>query len=111
MEDLIYTPELNYSSEFLKGWRSTVEVATAVGQVEAVRSGAGIGILHDFMAFDQDGLVPVIPDFFVTRQYWLVWHENMRVTKRVAAVANLLDTLVLTERSLFTRKAPDENLL
>ncbi|WP_419905120.1 LysR family transcriptional regulator [Kiloniella sp.] len=103
VEDLIYTPALNYSSEFLRDWRSTIEVSTAMGQFEAVRSGAGIGILHDFMAISNPDLIPLFPEHFITRQYWTVWHEDMRIAKRVSAVADLLDRLVLESKSCFIR--------
>ncbi|WP_299651285.1 LysR family transcriptional regulator [uncultured Jannaschia sp.] len=101
VEDLIYTPELNYAADMLRDWRSTIEVSTAIGQFEAVRSGAGIGILHDFMAAACPDLVRLFPEQSVTRTYWTVWHENMRVARRVQAVVELLDTITREERHLF----------
>jgi DNA-binding transcriptional LysR family regulator len=101
VEDLIYTPELNYAAEFLRDWRSSIEVSTAIGQFEVVRSGAGIGILHDFMAAGEPDLVRLFPERAVTRTYWTVWHENMRVARRVQAVVELLDALVRDERHMF----------
>lgn len=101
VEDLIYTPELNYAADMLRDWRSTIEVSTAIGQFEAVRSGAGIGILHDFMAAARPDLVRLFPEQSVTRTYWTVWHENMRVARRVQAVVELLDTITREERHLF----------
>lgn len=101
VEDLIYTPQLSYAAEFLREWRSTIEVSTAIGQFEAVRAGAGIGILHDFMAVPEPGLVRLFPEHGVTRTYWTVWHENMRVARRVVAVAEALEALVRQERGLF----------
>lgn len=103
VEDLIYTPELAYSLEVLKDWRSQVEVATANGQVEAVRAGAGIGILHDFMVAGAPDLVPLFPEMRITRSYWTVWHENMRRARPVQAVAAFLEEAVRTERMLFVR--------
>lgn len=76
-------------------------MSTAIGQLEAVRSGADIGILHDFMADGVDGLARLLPERTVTRAYWTVWHENMRVERRVLAVIELLDQIVREERSLF----------
>lgn len=105
VEDLIYTPELNYAAEVLRGWRSTVEVATAVGQVEAVASGAGIGVLHDFMAAGRPELVPLLPEVVVTRTYWTVWHENLRTAPRVQAVVEFLDRAARGERHRFVRPA------
>lgn len=103
VEDLIYTPELNYAADILRDWRSTIEVATAIGQFEAVSSGAGIGILHDFMTVGHPELVRVLPEQTVTRTYWTVWHENMRIARRVKAVVELLDALVREDRHRFRR--------
>ena len=75
--------------------------ATAIGQFQAVRAGAGIGICHDFMAGNDPGLVRLFPELTVGRSYWLVWHENLRVARRVQAVADLLDQIVREERHLF----------
>jgi DNA-binding transcriptional LysR family regulator len=77
VEDLIYTPELNYASDILADWRSTIEVATAIGQVEAVRMGAGIGVLHDFMVAGLDlepllhlGARCIVPWTPCSKHYW-----------------------------------------
>lgn len=101
VEDLIYTPELNYMREFLRDWQSDIAVSTAIGQFEAVRAGGGIGILHDFMAAGEPSLVRLFPELEVTRSYWIVWHENLRVARRVQAVADMLDRIVREERRLF----------
>ena len=101
VDDLIYTPELNYASEFIRGWRSDIEVSTAIGQFEAVRSGVGIGICHDFMAVGTPNLVRLFPDLSVTRSYWLVWHENQAVARRVRAVVDLLEQILSEDRGMF----------
>ena len=101
VDDLIYTPELNYSHEFIKNWQSNIEIATAIGQFEAVRAGAGIGICHNFMTTGHDDLIRLFPELSVTRSYWIVWHENLRIERRVLAVAEMLDAFVREERSLF----------
>lgn len=101
VDDLIYTPELNYAHEFTRDWTSDIEVSTAIGQFEAVRAGAGIGICHDFMVAGTSDLVRLFPDLSVTRSYWIVWHENLRVARRVQAVVDLLDQIVRDERHLF----------
>lgn len=100
VDDLIYTPELNYAREFLRDWRSSIEVSTAIGQFEAVRAGVGIGICYDFMSAGTN-LVRLFPELSVTRSYWTVWHENLRVARRVQAFADLLDRIVREERGLF----------
>ena len=101
VDDLIHTPELNYTGDFLRDWQSDVAVSTAIGQFEAVRAGVGIGILHDFMAVEEPGLVRLFPNISVKRSYWMVWHENMRVARRVKAVIDMLDAIVREQRSQF----------
>ena len=103
VDDLLYSQELNYTADFLRDWRSDIEIATAIGQFEAVRAGVGIGICHDFMVAGT-GVVRLFPDISVTRSYWTVWHENLRVARRVQAVVDLLDRLVQEERALFRAK-------
>ena len=58
----VISPSLNYASEISREWKATFEVSSALGQVEAVRSGAGIGILHSFIARQHPNLVPVLPE-------------------------------------------------
>ncbi|PWR00952.1 LysR family transcriptional regulator [Meridianimarinicoccus roseus] len=105
VDDLIFTQALNYTGEFLPGWHSSIEISTALGQFEAVKAGAGIGILHDFMAAGVPGLVPLFPTRSLSRSYWTVWHENQRSARPVRAAVDLLDTLARENRRLFVRAA------
>lgn len=101
VEDLLYTASLDYTAEFLKGWRSSLAISSAMGQTEAVRSGAGIGILHAFMARGDASLVPVLPAHSLTRSYWTVMHEDLRSIRRVALVADFLAEIVARDRAMF----------
>ncbi|MFK8077873.1 MAG: LysR family transcriptional regulator [Granulosicoccus sp.] len=102
VDDLLPTPELSYARELLGEHKPNIEISTAIGQLEAVMSGAGIGVLHDFMASGREGLVQLFPERKVLRTYWSVWHENMHAARRVKAVVQMLDTLVRSDASLFT---------
>lgn len=101
VEDLLYTGSLDYTAEYLGNWRSTLAVSSAMGQTEAVRAGAGIGILHAFMARRDPGLVPVLPQHVLTRSYWTVVHEDLRALRRVALVSEFLAEIVSQNRDLF----------
>lgn len=104
VEDLIAAPALNYAAEFLRGWRSRVELTSAVGQVEAVRAGAGIGVLHDYLAQERrhDGsLVRVLPGLRAVRSYWLAIHETLRDVARVRAAADWLTDAVQESQPAF----------
>lgn len=106
VEDLIYAPGLNYAREFWRGWRSVVEISSAIGQVEAVRGGAGVAVLHDYLARSDPALVAVLPETFVTRSYWIAWHESLRDVARVQAAARYLVDLVRDDRAAFVRPQP-----
>jgi DNA-binding transcriptional LysR family regulator len=101
VDDLLYTASLNYTGEFLRHWRSTLSVSSAMGQTEAVRAGAGIGILHAFMAIGDDRLVPVLPHQVVKRAYWTVMHEDLRGLRRIGVVSDFLAEIVARDRGIF----------
>lgn len=101
VEDLIYSPSLNYSADIVKRWSARFEIASALGQTEAVRAGAGIGILHSFIARSHPSLVPVLPELIVKRAYWMVTHENSRPLRHVSVVQDFLRTCVARDRAIF----------
>jgi DNA-binding transcriptional LysR family regulator len=99
--DLVFSPTLDYASEFSPHWESRFAISSALGQVEAVRSGAGIGILHTFIARRHADLVEVAAAPPIRRAYWLVYHESMRGLSRIEAVAGFIAQAVEKERALF----------
>jgi len=99
--DLAISPGLDYAEEFLPGWAAGFSVSSALGQVAAVRSGAGIGILHAFIARAHEDLVPVEAVPPIRRAYWLVYHESMRPLRHIQAVAGFVQEAVEKERALF----------
>ena len=101
VEDLIFTASLNFSGEVMRSWDASFEISTAIGQTEAVRSGAGIGILHDYIARQYPELQRILPEVSIRRAYWTTYHETARDLMRVRSVANFLQELVSAERHIF----------
>jgi DNA-binding transcriptional LysR family regulator len=99
--DLVASPSLDYATEFSAGWAARFAISSALGQVEAVRSGAGIGILHTFIARALPELVAVKAAPPIRRAYFLVYHESVRPLRRVQAVAGFITRQVEKERALF----------
>ncbi|MDW6021537.1 LysR family transcriptional regulator [Mesorhizobium sp. BAC0120] len=99
--DLVASPSLDYAAEFSPQWNARFEISSALGQVEAVRSGAGIGMLHAFIARASPELVPVLAARPIRRAYWLVYHESMRPMRRVQTVASFIASRVEKDRALF----------
>jgi DNA-binding transcriptional LysR family regulator len=99
--DLIINPSLDYANEFWREWETNYAISSALGQVEAVRSGAGIGILHTFIARSVPELVPIDVASPIRRAYWLVYHESVRPMRRIQAVSSFISEVVEKERGLF----------
>lgn len=101
VEDLIFTASLNFTGEIMRSWDASFEISSATGQTEAVRSGAGIGILHDYIARQYDELVRLLPENTIRRAYWTTWHESARDLARVRTVAEFVQELVRQEHNIF----------
>ncbi len=102
VEDLLASPSLAYASEISREFHPRFGVSSALGQVEAVRAGAGIGILHKFIARTHDDLVPVLPERQIQRAYFTVIHESMRSLRRIATVVQYIQQAVERERAIFS---------
>jgi len=101
VEDLIFTASLNFTGEIMRSWDAGFEISSATGQTEAVRSGAGIGILHDYIARQYGELVRLLPATSIRRAYWTTWHESARDLVRVRTVAEFVQELVHQEHGIF----------
>ncbi len=101
VEDLIFTASLNFTGEIMRSWDASFEISSATGQTEAVRSGAGIGILHDYIARQYPELVRLLPENTIRRAYWTTWHESARDLTRVRTVAEFVQELVRQEHAIF----------
>lgn len=99
--DLVISPSLDYGPEIVSDWQADFAVSSALGQVEAVRAGAGVGILHTFIARAHDDLVAVDAAPPIRRAYWLVYHETVRPLRRVQAVCAFIAAAVDAERASF----------
>lgn len=101
VEDLLFSQQLNYNEEYASDWVSNIEVSSAIAQQQMVRSGAGIGVLHDFSVYDDDNLIALFPEKKIQRSYWTVRHESMKSMKKVSVVADFLDEIVQAEKQIF----------
>lgn len=105
VEDLVSSPALNYAADICRDWKPAFEVSSALGQVEAVRAGAGIGILHSFIASAHPELVPVLAEKVIHRAYWLSYHESVRSLRRIQVVAAFISDMAAAEAVRFSCQA------
>ena len=105
VEEFNYSPALDYVTELYGAVPIRFQCASAVGQLEAVRAGVGIGALHGFIARRHPELVHVLPESGATRSYWLVEHEDTRGIGRIRAVHDFLVDAVEHDRATFIRRS------
>ena len=103
VEELSYSPALDYVAELCGSVPIRFQCASAVGQLEAVRAGIGIGAIHDFIARRHPELVRVLPESGARRSYWIVEHEDTRGIGRIRAVHDFIVDAVEHDRTRFTR--------
>jgi DNA-binding transcriptional LysR family regulator len=80
------------------------ECGSVVAQMEAVRSGHGIGILHDYAARRYPELKRLLPAVRFVRSYWLTSHPDTHGTRRVAEVNRYISECVKSAREHFKPK-------
>ncbi|MFS8038598.1 LysR family transcriptional regulator [Xanthobacter sp. AM11] len=101
VDDLAYSSGLDYAGAVAKGAGRRFECASAVGQFEAVRAGAGIGVLHDYAAAAHEDLVRILPQVRFERSYWLVVHADMHGLKRITETERFIVDEVKAVRARF----------
>lgn len=101
VDDLIFSQSLAFTREVMRNWNAGFEISSAIGQTEAVLSGAGICILHNYIARQHRDLVRVMPDVEIQRTYWTIFHESARELTRIRIVADFLHEIVREERGIW----------
>ncbi|MFG1401929.1 LysR family transcriptional regulator [Xanthobacter sediminis] len=107
VDDLIYTPELDYVPLVAKDLRVRLKSSSLVAQLTATRGGAGVCVLPCFMGDlfageASDALVPVLPEEVgITRTFWLISHTDMRDLARIRVAADFIAAEVHKARGVF----------
>ena len=101
VEEHAFSTALDYVRELYDGAPTIFESTNAVTQLEAVRAGVGLGVVHHFIARRFKDLIRVLPERSATRAYWLVTHEDTRNLGRIRALADHLAKAVARDRSIF----------
>jgi DNA-binding transcriptional LysR family regulator len=95
--DMIFDKELDYQAE-LRGSHLALSSNSAPVQVNLLRAGAGIGMVHDFALPSSPELVKVIPRVLsLTRSFWLIRHADDGRVDRLNRFADLLVQGIRTE--------------
>jgi DNA-binding transcriptional LysR family regulator len=99
--EFLYSRELDYQKGLDLGAVRHFECCSVTGQIEAVRAGAGIGILHDFVAQQYPDLEWILPGFSLTKSYWMISHPDTLNLGKVRAVSRHITNAVQRQRHRF----------
>jgi DNA-binding transcriptional LysR family regulator len=102
IEDMIFTPGLDYHREILPGLRATYQSSSIHAQLRATLQGVGLCVLPHFMASPHPELAPVLArDIFLERDYWCVSHQDLSATPRIRALAEFVKQEARAAEQLF----------
>ncbi|MCB1505667.1 MAG: LysR family transcriptional regulator [Hyphomicrobiaceae bacterium] len=101
--DLLFAPSLDVRAELGLDEARTFQCASVLGQIEAVKSGMGLGLLHDYAAAIHDDIRLVLPKLRFMRTYWIVTHADMAQSTPVRAVHDHIVALTTSQKKAFIR--------
>ncbi|UXU74884.1 MULTISPECIES: LysR family transcriptional regulator [unclassified Paracoccus (in: a-proteobacteria)] len=88
--DMIFDRELDYLPETGADWAQLTSNSVSV-QMQAIRAGAGLGIVHDFAIPFCPGVQRVLTDqIALKRSFWLIRHADDRRSQRMTRLAEAL---------------------
>lgn len=99
IDELVADPQMLYLTETTGAVRIGLKSSSIVFQFQATLAGAGIAILHCFVADDYPELVCLLPDEIeVKRSFWLNTPEDIHDLARIKAVSRFLSDVVARRR-------------
>jgi len=102
IDDLLYTPELDYLPQISRDIRPQLKSASLVAQFRAVEAGAGIAVLPCFLVDGHADLVRLLPtEVSLIRSFWLLIHSDLRHLSRVRVTAEFIAEEVRRNSRLF----------
>lgn len=101
IDDLIYSPELEYAHFVSPDLRPAIKSSNLVAQLNSTIAGAGLCVLPCFIANDEPKLVRVLPTFRLIRSFWLLIHSDLRGIARVRVTADFIAEKASQAQSLF----------
>lgn len=104
IDDLIYSPELEYTHFVSPELRPAIKSSNLIAQLNSTVAGAGLCVLPCFIAQTEPELVRVLPNFRLIRTFWLVLHSDLRNIARVRVTADFMAEQASQAQALFLPK-------
>lgn len=102
IEDMIFTPGLDYHREILPGLHASYQSSSIHAQPHATLAGIGLCVLPHFIACHYPDLVPVLAgEVCLERDYWCVCHQDLTAAPRIRALTNFIKAEAEQARDMF----------
>src|SRR4029077_7389595 len=89
IEELLFTPELDYLPQVSPKISAKFRSANLIAQLNATLSGFGIAVLPHFMATAHSELISVLAnEVSISRTFWLLMHADSKDLARIRAGAD-----------------------
>ncbi|MFV3304064.1 LysR family transcriptional regulator [Pseudomonas sp. NY15181] len=90
VDDLLFSQELLFHHSFCRHPQVVFRSTSVVAQQQAAHSGIGIAILPQYMGLNDPLLVPVLPEEFIEREYWMCTRRELHRSVRLRLVWDFL---------------------
>lgn len=101
IDDLIYSPELEYAHFVSPDLRPAIKSSNLIAQLNSTIAGAGLCVLPCFIVNSEPELIRVLPDFRLIRTFWLLLHSDLRNIARVRVTADFIAEQTSQAHALF----------
>jgi len=101
IDDLLYDQKLRFLEEYSPALKTSFRSSTIIAQMNALKAGAGIGVIPYFMAHTEKDLVPVLPENYLEREFWLQVNPDSKKLARVREAINFIVEQMLSQSHLF----------
>ena len=100
IDDLIEFPQLKYMQDIFQDVNVVFRSISLQAQYQAVADGVGLALLHGFVAATDPKLQVILPKkICISREYWMVVHEDMSELARVRAVSTFFTEAIKKEQN------------
>lgn len=90
VDDLLFSQELLFHHSFCRHPQVVFRSTCVVAQQQAAQAGIGIAILPQYMGLQDPRLVPVLPEEFIEREYWMCTRRELHRSVRLRLVWDFL---------------------
>lgn len=100
VDDLLFSQELMFHHSFCRHPQVVFRSTSVVAQQQAAQAGVGLAILPQFMGLHDPLLVPVLPEEFIEREYWMCTRRELHRSVRLRLVWDFLVGLCEREQEV-----------